>query len=280
MIEFDPYPYSIEEIKTRKEQFLSAKPDGFTDRTLLTTILGCIDLTSLEGSDTKEKIISICRKARTISEAGKGLPNVAAVCFYPPFVRIAKKELEGTDIKVASVAGAFPGGQSPIHVKIQEVKFAIDEGADEIDMVISRGKFLEGENIVVFDEIAAIKEACGNAHLKVILETGELQSVQNIRKASELAIGAGADFIKTSTGKITPAATHEAFMVMADTVKEYFDKTGKIIGLKPAGGISTPEQAIIYFQLMLAIAGSNWANKNFFRIGASRLTDELISILQ
>lgn len=280
MIEFDPYPYSIEEIKTREEQLLSAKQYGIDNRAMLTTILGCIDLTTLEGSDTREKIISICRKSRTISDAGKGLPNVAAVCFYPPFVRIAKKELEGTDIKVAAVAGAFPGGQSPIHVKILEVKFAVDEGADEIDMVISRGKFLEGERNVVFDEIATIKEACGNAHLKVILETGELQSVQNIRKASELAINAGADFIKTSTGKISPAATPEAVIIMADTIKEYYEKTGKMIGLKPAGGISTPDQAIIYYQLLHAIAGEKWLNKNLFRVGASRLTDELIKKLQ
>jgi deoxyribose-phosphate aldolase len=280
MIEFDPYPYSIEEIKTRKEQFLSEKQNGFTTRSALNTILGCIDLTTLEGSDTKEKIVSICRKARTISDTGKGLPDVAAVCFYPPFVRIAKKELEGTDVKVASVAGAFPGGQSPIHVKIQEVKFAVEEGADEIDMVISRGKFLEGEHDVVFDEISAIKDACGHAHLKVILETGELQSVQNIRKASELAINAGADFIKTSTGKILPAATPEAAIIMADTIKEFYDKTGEMIGLKPAGGISTPEQALIYYQLLHAIAGEKWLNKNFFRVGASRLTDELIKKLQ
>jgi deoxyribose-phosphate aldolase len=280
MIEFDPYPYSIEEIKTRKEQFLSEKQNGFTTRSALNTILGCIDLTTLEGSDTKEKIVSICRKARTISDTGKGLPDVAAVCFYPPFVRIAKKELEGTDVKVASVAGAFPGGQSPIHVKIQEVKFAVEEGADEIDMVISRGKFLEGEHDVVFDEISAIKDACGHAHLKVILETGELQSVQNIRKASELAINAGADFIKTSTGKILPAATPEAAIIMADTIKEFYDKTGEMIGLKPAGGISTPDQALIYYQLLHAIAGEKWLNKNFFRVGASRLTDELIKKLQ
>jgi deoxyribose-phosphate aldolase len=280
MIEFDPYPYSIEEIKTRKEQFLSEKQNGFTTRSALNTILGCIDLTTLEGSDTKEKIVSICRKARTISDTGKGLPDVAAVCFYPPFVRIAKKELEGTDVKVASVAGAFPGGQSPIHVKIQEVKFAVEEGADEIDMVISRGKFLEGEHDVVFDEISAIKDACGHAHLKVILETGELQTVQNIRKASELAINAGADFIKTSTGKILPAATPEAAIIMADTIKEFYDKTGEMIGLKPAGGISTPDQALIYYQLLHAIAGEKWLNKNFFRVGASRLTDELIKKLQ
>jgi deoxyribose-phosphate aldolase len=280
MIEFDTYTYSIEEIKIRKEQLLSAKQNGFTERTTLTTILGCIDLTSLEGSDTNEKIISICRKAKTLSDTRKGLPHVAAVCFYPPFVRIAKKELKGTDVKVASVAGGFPGGQSPIHIKTEEAKFAVAEGADEIDMVISRGKLLEGEYQVVFDEIAAIKEACGAAHLKVILETGELQSVENIRKASELAIDAGADFIKTSTGKISPAATPEAFIVMADTVKEHFLKTGKMIGLKPAGGISTPEQAITYYQLLHAIAGKEWVNKNYFRIGASRLLDELIKKLQ
>lgn len=280
MIEFEPYHYSYEEIEARKENLLSFQAAGLTYRKMMASVLGCIDLTSLEGSDTNEKIIAICRKAKTIADTGKGLPNVAAVCFYPPFVSTAKKELEGTDIKVASVAGAFPGGQSPIHVKTEEVKFAVGEGADEIDMVISRGKFLEGAFGVVFDEIAAIKEVCGPARLKVILETGELQTVKNIRKASEIAIDAGADFIKTSTGKVSPAATAEAFIVMADTVKEYFEKTGKMIGLKPAGGISTPEQAITYYQLLHAIAGENWLNKNFFRVGASRLTDELIKKLQ
>jgi len=239
-------------------------------------ILSIIDLTSLEGSDTENKIVSLCNKAKGYKLKGKGIPNVAAVCVYPPFVKIVKKNLEDTGIKVASVAGAFPSGQSPLFVKIEEVKYAIYEGADEIDMVISRGKFLEGNFQEVFDEIAAIKEVCGDIHLKVILETGELESLKNTRKASEIAISAGADFIKTSTGKISPAATEPDFVVMLDTIKEYFEKTKKMIGVKPAGGISEPWQALNYLVLVKDILGDEWINKNYFRIGASRLADKVL----
>ncbi len=239
-------------------------------------ILSIIDLTILEGSDTENNIISLCDKAKGYKLKGKGIPNVAAVCVYPPFVRIAKKNLEDTGIKVASVAGAFPSGQSPLFVKIEEVKYAINEGADEIDMVISRGKFLEGNFQEVFDEIAAIKEVCGDIHLKVILETGELESLINIRKASEIAINASADFIKTSTGKISPAATEPAFIVMLDTIKEYYEKTDKMIGVKPAGGISEPWQALNYLVLVKDILGDKWLDKNYFRIGASRLADKVL----
>ncbi|MCK4360588.1 MAG: deoxyribose-phosphate aldolase [Bacteroidales bacterium] len=240
-------------------------------------ILSLIDLTTLEGSDTEKKIISLCNKAKGYKLKGKGIPNVAAVCVYPPFVKIAKKNLEDTGIKVASVAGAFPSGQSPLFVKIEEVKYAINEGADEIDMVISRGKFLEGNYQEVFDEISAIKDVCGDKHLKVILETGELESLKNIRKASEIAINAGADFIKTSTGKISPAATEPAFIVMLDTIKEYYEKTEKMIGVKPAGGISEPWQALNYLVLVKDILGDKWLNKNYFRIGASRLADKILT---
>ncbi|MCB2220965.1 MAG: deoxyribose-phosphate aldolase [Bacteroidetes bacterium] len=254
--------------------------DKASEAEALKIILGCIDLTTLEGSDTNQKITEICHKARNIHELGSGFPNVAAVCFYPPFVRLAKKELSGTNVQVASVAGAFPAGQSPLHIKLDEVKYAVSEGADEIDMVISRGKFLEGEYNLVFDEIAAIKNACGGAHLKVILETGELATINHIRKASEIAIQAGADFIKTSTGKIQPAATLEAMTIMADTVKEYYENTGEQIGLKPAGGISACEQALKYYQVVKRAAGNQWLDNTFFRIGASRLTDQIITRLQ
>jgi deoxyribose-phosphate aldolase len=240
-------------------------------------ILSIIDLTTLEGSDTENKIISLCNKAKGYKLKGKRIPNVAAVCVYPPFVKIAKNNLEDTCIKVASVAGAFPSGQSSLFVKIEEVKYAINEGADEIDMVISRGKLLEGNYQEVFDEIAAIKEVCGDKHLKVILETGELESLINIRKASEIAINAGADFIKTSTGKISPAATEPAFVVMLDTIKEYYEKTDKMIGVKPAGGISEPWQALNYLVLVKDILGDKWLNKNYFRIGASRLADKVLN---
>jgi len=173
------------------------------------------------------------------------------------------------------VAGAFHSGQSPLPVRIDEVKYAVDHGADEIDMVISRGRLLEGDMDFVFDEVRLIKEACGEAHLKVILETGELKTPELIRKASVIAINAGAEFIKTSTGKITPAATHEAFLIMLDTIKEYYEATGEMIGIKPAGGISTPEEALSYYLLVKHILGERWLSSVHFRIGASSLADKV-----
>ncbi|HOP14683.1 MAG TPA: deoxyribose-phosphate aldolase, partial [Lentimicrobium sp.] len=206
-------------------------------------------------------------------------PNVAAVCVYPVFGRQVHTLLEGTGIHTACVAGAFPAGQSPIHVKLAEVKYAVEEGADEIDMVISRGKFLEDEYIEVFDEINAIKDVCGNVHLKVILETGELSDLSRIYDASVIAMKAGGDFIKTSTGKINPAATPEAAFVMLQAIRDYYESTGKITGFKPAGGISTPEQALVYVKLVESILGPEWLNSGLFRIGASRLADNLASEL-
>ncbi len=184
--------------------------------------------------------------------------------------------LEGTTVEVASVAAAFPSGQLPIDLKVAEVKYAVAEGADEIDIVISRGKLLENKYEEVYDEIFALKEACGNAHLKVILETGELETTSKIRKASEISIKAGADFLKTSTGKIKPAATPEAFLHMLDTIKEYHEKTGKKIGIKAAGGISEPDDALVYYNLVKNVLGKDWLNKKLFRIGASRLANKLV----
>ena len=266
MIKFDPYHFTESEIQVRIRRFSKLKEGTNEDYKL---IFSCLDLTTLEGSDNNEKVLSVCRKATGFS------PNVAAVCFYPPFVRLAKSELQNSGVKVASVAGGFPSGQTSLKIKLEEVKWALDEGADEIDMVISRGKFLEGEYTVVSDEIAAIKETCGSAHLKVILETGELKTIANIRKASEIALNAGGDFIKTSTGKISPAATPEAFLVMLDTLLEFYKKTGQKRGIKPAGGISEPEQALLYLNLLRAVPGNDWAHKDLFRIGASRLADKL-----
>jgi deoxyribose-phosphate aldolase len=268
MINFDPYHITELEIQDRIRQVQHAAKEGTIEDYKL--ILSCLDLTTLEGSDNTEKIRSICRKAMSFS------PNVAAVCFYPPFVRLAMSELQNTGVKVASVAGGFPSGQTSLKIKLDEVKWAIEEGADEIDLVISRGKFLAGEYNAVFDEIATIKEVCAKVHLKVILETGELQTIENIRKASEIALNAGGDFIKTSTGKITPAATPEAFIVMLDTLHEFFQKSGEKRGIKPAGGISEPHQAFLYLNLLRITLGNEWAHKNYFRIGASRLADNLM----
>ncbi|MGA2822381.1 MAG: deoxyribose-phosphate aldolase [Bacteroidales bacterium] len=239
----------------------------------LRTLLSCIDLTTLEGSDNTARIVELCRKACSFGESGLPLP--AAVCVYPPFVKLAKNQLKGTDIRVAAVAGAFPSGQSPLAVRLEEVRYTVNEGADEIDMVISRGRLLEGDERYVFDEIAAIREVCKEVHLKVILETGELKTPALIRKASEIAIAAGTDFIKTSTGKIQPAATEEAVGIMLKVIREHYKKTGKKTGIKPAGGISEPKQALQYYLLTKRILGTDWLNKNLFRIGASRLADGL-----
>lgn len=239
----------------------------------LKKILSLLDLTTLEGSDNTLKIEQLCAKAQSFAE--KGLACPAAVCVYPPFVKTARHLLAGTGIHVASVAGAFPSGQLPLHLRINEVEWAVSEGAQEIDMVISRGLFLAGDYQALTDEVAAIKKACGDVHLKVILETGELKTDENIRLASHLAILAGADFIKTSTGKIQPAATIESMTTMLYVIKEHFDSTGKLVGIKPAGGISTPDQAIEYYDLVEQILGSQWITPQLFRMGASRLADAI-----
>ncbi|TVQ15839.1 MAG: deoxyribose-phosphate aldolase [Bacteroidetes bacterium] len=267
---------SEEEINIEVQRILNAGLPAADRKKLLSSIMGIIDLTTLEGADTDQKVIDMCRKGMGIEKLGLGLPNVAAVCVYPTLVRTAREALEGSHLKVAAVAGAFPAGQSPIHIKVEEVKYTVGEGADEIDMVISRGKFLEREYNLVFDEIAAIKEACGDAHLKVILETGELQSPTLIRRASDIAIAAGADFIKTSTGKIQPAATEVSMMVMLQAISDHYRETGKMVGIKPAGGISDNDKAIQYYTLTSEVLGNDWLHKDLFRIGASRLVDAVV----
>lgn len=238
--------------------------------------LSMIDLTTLEGKDTKGKVQQLCYKAMHPHDALKNIPTVAAICVYPSYVSVAKKALKNSNIQVASVATAFPSGQSSIEVKLSDTKFAVDQGADEIDMVISRGKFLAGNYRYVFDEITAVKEACGKAHLKVILETGELDTLDNVRKASEIAMYAGADFIKTSTGKIQPAATMQVTYVMLDAIKDFYLKTGKMVGMKPAGGISTSKIALQYLIMLNEVLGEKWMNKNYFRFGASSLANDIL----
>ncbi len=248
----------------------SSKTEG------LRMILNMIDLTTLEGKDTKGKVEQLCYKAMHPHDALPGLPTVAAICVYPSMVGIAKNALKGSSIHVASVATAFPSGQSGLKVKLDDTRFAVDEGADEVDMVISRGKFLSGDYNYVYDEIAAVKKACGKAHLKVILETGELETLNNVRKASEIAIQAGADFIKTSTGKIQPAATLPVTYVMLDAIKDHYLKTGKMIGMKPAGGISTSKLALNYLVMLNEVLGEKWMNNNYFRFGASSLANDVL----
>ncbi len=235
-------------------------------------ILACIDLTSLNATDNNEIIEKLCTKVLQDLSTTK----VAAVCVYPVFAALVRQQLEGSGIKTACVAGAFPSGQSPIEVKLAEVQYAINQGAEEIDMVISRGTFLAGDYDTVYNEIAAINEICKNIHLKVILETGELQTLENIYIASNIAISAGADFIKTSTGKIPKGASLDAFYVMLKAIEKHYKKTGKMVGIKVAGGISEPEQALQYWQLVKAVLGEKWLDNQWFRIGASRLYDTLI----
>jgi deoxyribose-phosphate aldolase len=218
----------------------------------------------------------MCYKALHPHDYLPGLPTVAAVCVYPSMVKVAKSAVKGSDVKVASVSTAFPSGQAPLQVKLDDTRFAVSEGADEIDMVISRGKFLAGEYNFVFDEIAAIKEACGKARLKVILETGEIGNFDNVRKASDIAIQAGADFIKTSTGKINPAANMPVTLVMLHAIKDHYDKTGIMIGMKPAGGISTAKQALHYLVMVKETLGDAWLSNEWFRFGASRLANDIL----
>ncbi len=242
----------------------------------LTLALSMIDLTTLEGMDTPGKVIQLCQKAKEPHTALPDLPTVAAVCVYPNMVSVAKKALRGTDINVASVATAFPSGMATLEAKIEETRKVVEDGADEVDMVISRGEFLKGNYSLVFDEIAAIKEACGDAHLKVILETGELQTYENVRKASDLAMHAGADFIKTSTGKVKPAATQPVTLVMLEAIRDYFYDTGRMVGMKPAGGIRKAKQAIQYLVLVKETLGTDWLTSQYFRFGASSLTNDLL----
>ena len=238
--------------------------------------LSMMDLTTLEARDTPGKVKQLCQKAMHPHDAIPGLPSVAAVCVYPNLVRVAKEALKESKVKVAAVATAFPSGMSTRKVKLEETKFAVGEGADEIDMVISRGHFLAGEYNFVFDEIAAVKEACGNAHLKVILETGELSTLDNVRKASDLAMYAGADFIKTSTGKIQPAATLPVTLVMFQAISDFYYKEGKMIGMKPAGGISNSKLAIQYLVMLRETLGEAWMNPDYFRFGASALANDVL----
>jgi deoxyribose-phosphate aldolase len=235
-----------------------------------------VDLTTLEGSDTPGKVRALCAKAVRPDPADASCPSAAAICVYPAMIAGAAAALRGSKVHLASVATAFPSGQAPLAVKLADTRAAVADGADEIDMVISRGAFLSGRYAEVHDEIAAVKEACGPAHLKVILETGELATLDNVRRASWLAMLAGADFIKTSTGKIQPAATLPVTLVMLEAVRDFRAETGRIIGVKPAGGIRTAKDAIKYLVLVNETAGPDWLDPDRFRFGASTLLNDLL----
>jgi deoxyribose-phosphate aldolase len=252
---------------------------GFDKTSVLTNILGLMDLTTLEGTDTDERVRQLCRKAISLQDTGLNVRSTAAVCVYPVFVSLAKEALSQSKVNVAAVAGGFPSGQMPLHLRLMEVKWAVEQGADEIDMVISRGKMLSNDYDFISNEVKEHKKACGEAHLKVILETGELKETQLIEKASQLAIDAGADFIKTSTGKIQPAATLEATWIMLNVIRAHHEKTGHKIGFKPAGGIATADDAINYYLLVQHVLGNEWLCPQLFRYGASRLFDSVLQAI-
>src|SRR5688500_4556358 len=235
-----------------------------------------MDLTTLEGKDTEGKIRALCAKGVRPDPSDPTVPSVAAICIYPANIPIAKQALAGSTVKVASVSTGFPSGQTYLDVKLLETRQAADAGADEIDMVIDRAAFLEGDYRAVFEEIVAIKEACGDAHLKVILETGELETYDNVRRASILAMAAGADFIKTSTGKVTPAATLPVTLVMLEAIRDFHRRTGRVVGMKPAGGIKTAKEAIAYLVVLYETLGPRWMTPDLFRFGASSLLNDVL----
>ena len=240
----------------------------------------CCDLTTLEGQDTPGKVAALCSKAIRPDPSDANVPSVAAICVYPNLIPTAKERLAGSGVKVASVATAFPSGQSPLDVKIRDVEDAVAMGADEIDMVIDRGAFLSGRYAKVFDEIVKVKEACGDAHLKVILETGELGTYDNVRRASLLAIAAGADFIKTSTGKINPSATLPVALCMLEAIRDVHEETGRAVGFKPAGGVRQAKQAIQHLVLVHETLGPDWLTPDRYRIGASSLLNDVLMQLR
>ncbi len=235
-----------------------------------------IDLTTLEGADTPGKVRALSVKAMRPDPGDDAVPPVAAVCVYPTLVGVARRTVAGSGVKVASVATAFPSGQSAREVKLADVRSAVEAGADEVDMVIDRGAFLSGRIAHVYDEIVAVKEACGDAHLKVILETGELGTYDAVRRASLVAIAGGADFIKTSTGKVSPAATLPVTLCMLEVIRDVHDETGLVVGMKPAGGIRTAKQAIQYLCVLHETLGVDWLTPDRFRLGASSLLNDLL----
>jgi deoxyribose-phosphate aldolase len=264
-------------VEERAAAFTKRSIKGAAKLAGLKLAVSMMDLTTLEGKDTPGKVAYLCRKALQPLDARYAVPSCGAVCVYPNMVRHARRFL-GPDspVKVASVTTGFPSGQMPLRTRLEETRRAAADGADEIDMVINRGAFLTGEHAVVFDEIAAVKEACGGAHLKVILETGELVTYDNVRIASQIAMEAGADFIKTSTGKVSPAATMPVTLVMLEAIRDYFYATGIRIGMKPAGGIRNAKQALHYLVMLHETLGDDWLTPDLFRFGASTLVNDVL----
>ena len=259
------------------EAILSKHFDENNTKDVYKLLFNCIDLTTLKTEDSDESVMRFTQKVNRFEEEFPDLKNVAAICVYPNFAEIVKDTLEVEEVKIACVSGGFPSSQTFIEVKVAETAMAIMEGADEIDIVISVGKFLSGDYEGLCDEIQELKETCKEHHLKVILETGALKTASNIKKASILAMYAGADFIKTSTGKQQPAATPEAAYVMCQAIKEYYEETGNKIGFKPAGGINCVRDALVYYTIVKEVLGDEWLNNQLFRLGTSRLANLLLS---
>jgi len=265
-----------DEVKQKLERSEAAIPPG-DNKELLKKIFGLIDLTTLSERDNLDNVGQLCDKVNQLSEAYPVMPSVAAICVYPELVSVVKEKLDNPLIGIASVGGGFPASQTFTNIKVMEIEQAIVQGAEEIDIVMPVGKFLMNDLEYVSYEIQVIKERIGSVHLKVILETGSLKDFSLIRKASLLAIGAGADFIKTSTGKISPGATPEAMAIMCCAIRDYYNRTGKKIGIKPAGGISDTPTALLYYHIVKEILGDEWLNRERFRIGASRLANRILS---
>lgn len=260
---------AIEQAKNTASKFSRAE--------ILKLAFSCIDLTSLNSDDTFEKIEKMTQKVNSFSQNFPEMPNVAAMCVYPNFIGSIRKVLTNNEIKVASVTGGFPSSQTFLEIKTQETRLCVQRGADEVDMVISIGEFLNGDYPYIHHEVKKIRKATGDAHLKVILETGLLQNPDLIYKASIISINAGADFIKTSTGKEKIGATPQAVYVMAKAIKDYYEDTNEKIGLKPAGGIVEPDDGLIYLAIIKNVLGEEWLNNKLFRFGASRLANNILS---
>jgi len=267
-------------VRERALRYQKRSLKGETKLSALKLAVTMLDITTLEGKDSPGKVKQMCRKAICPMTSDPSIGSAAAVCVYPSLVKVAKNAVGDSGVQVASVATAFPSGQSRLRERLTEIKYAVSEGADEIDMVISRGKFLAGDYRGIYDEVAKCKDACGEAHLKVILETGELETLDNIRIASELAMAAGADFIKTSTGKIQPAATLPFTLVMLQAISDYHERTGVMVGMKPAGGISDAKLALQYLVMVKETLGKRWLTNKRFRFGASSLTNDLLMQLE
>lgn len=264
-------------VKAEVEKILARDLEANRTRDVLKFLFNCIDLTTLNATDSPQSVAAFTERVNDFEEQHQDLPNVAAICVYPNFAPIVRTVLDVTEVNIACVAGGFPSSQTFPEVKVAEVALAVEGGADEIDIVLNVGNFLDGDWEEVCDEIEELRHSCRDAHLKVILETGALKTAENVRAAAILAMYSGADFIKTSTGKGYPGASLEAAYVMCQCIREYYEKTGRKIGFKPAGGVSTTDDALGYYTIVKAVLGEEWLDNEYFRLGASRLANNLLS---